>query len=56
MFFQFFRGKEAQKVYTGGAGLGLALAKQLLTSAKGKIWFESEQGKGTTFFVELPKK
>jgi signal transduction histidine kinase len=37
-----------------GSGLGLAIAKQGIDHMKGKIWFESEPGKGTTFFIELP--
>lgn len=37
-----------------GSGLGLAIARQGIEHMKGKIWFESEPGKGTTFFIELP--
>lgn len=38
-----------------GTGLGLAMSKQIVESMEGKIWFESEQGVGTTFFVSFPK-
>lgn len=38
-----------------GTGLGLAMAKQIVENAKGKLWFESQVNVGTTFFVSLPK-
>ena len=37
-----------------GSGIGLALCKRVIEKHKGKIWFESEVGKGTTFFFTLP--
>lgn len=36
-----------------GTGLGLSGAKRIVTAAHGKIYFETEQGRGTTFVVEL---
>jgi len=39
---------------SSGMGLGLPIVKNIITNAKGKIWFESELGKGTKFFVEFP--
>ena len=39
---------------SSGTGLGLAMCKGIVEQAKGRIWFETGQGKGTTFFVELP--
>ncbi|MGB3006346.1 MAG: ATP-binding protein [Chitinophagaceae bacterium] len=39
---------------SSGTGLGLAMCKGIAEQAKGTIWFETEQGKGTTFNVELP--
>lgn len=39
---------------SSGTGLGLAMCKSIVEKARGHIWFETEQGKGTTFFVELP--
>jgi len=39
---------------SSGTGLGLAMCKSIVEQAQGKIWFETELGKGTTFFVELP--
>lgn len=40
---------------TTGAGLGLAMVKQIVQNHNGEIWFETEEGKGTTFFVLVPK-
>ncbi len=37
-----------------GSGIGLAVAKRGIESAGGRLWFETEEGVGTTFFIELP--
>ncbi|MGM0508644.1 MAG: hybrid sensor histidine kinase/response regulator [Fusobacteriota bacterium] len=37
-----------------GTGLGLSIVKELVKILEGEIWFESELGKGTTFFVKIP--
>ncbi len=40
--------------YTG-SGIGLAVAKKGIESAGGRIWFETEEEKGTTFYIALPR-
>ncbi|MFW6206017.1 MAG: ATP-binding protein, partial [Gemmatimonadota bacterium] len=49
VFDRFFRVDPAVE----GSGLGLAITKRLVESGHGRIWFDSELGRGTTFFVEL---
>lgn len=39
---------------TSGTGLGLAICKGIVEKAKGSIWFETVEGRGTTFFIRLP--
>jgi len=38
-----------------GSGLGLAIAKQAIEQMQGRIWFDTEVGQGTTFYIELPE-
>ena len=37
-----------------GTGLGLAICRQIVEHYKGRVWAESELGRGSTFFLELP--
>jgi two-component system nitrogen regulation sensor histidine kinase NtrY len=39
---------------TSGMGLGLAIVKNIVENFSGRIWFETELNKGTTFFLEIP--
>lgn len=55
IFSEFFRASNAREVERTGTGLGLSIAKQVVERHKGKIWVESELGKGSTFSIELPK-
>ncbi|TSC57897.1 MAG: putative signal transduction histidine kinase [Candidatus Peregrinibacteria bacterium Greene0416_19] len=55
IFGKLFRASNIQNSVDGN-GFGLYVAKGAVESQGGKIWFESEEGKGTTFFVDLPLK
>jgi nitrogen fixation/metabolism regulation signal transduction histidine kinase len=39
---------------SSGTGLGLAITKKIVEGAEGRIWFETQKDKGTTFFIEWP--
>lgn len=52
LFSRFFRAENAINIQ--GTGLGLNIVKRYLDMLGGKIWFESSQGNGTTFFFEIP--
>lgn len=54
VFSKFFRADNAVKEDTTGTGLGLYITKNIIEAHKGKIWFESESGKGTTFYITIP--
>jgi len=54
IFTRFFRAGNAQLMEPDGSGLGLYITKQIVDRHKGKMWFESEESKGTTFHVTLP--
>ncbi len=54
MFSRFFRSSAAMKIETDGSGLGLFIAKTIIERHGGRIWFETEEGKGTTFFFTVP--
>ncbi len=54
LFEKFVRMENAKKVDANGSGLGLFIVKKVIDAHGGKIWFDSVEGQGTTFFIELP--
>jgi signal transduction histidine kinase len=55
IFERFYRADPSRARETGGAGLGLAIARQLAQAQGGSISVESDPGRGTTFTVTLPR-
>jgi len=54
IFERFYHSKVSEKAYYGGSGIGLAFSKQLVEMHFGSIDVQSELGKGTTIFLQLP--
>lgn len=54
IFERFYRVEKSRSLEGGGSGLGLAIAKHIVQMHGGKIWAESEPGKGMTLFFTLP--
>jgi two-component system sensor histidine kinase VicK len=54
IFSRLFRAENAKNLQPDGNGLGLYVVRQLVDLMNGSVWFESQENKGTTFFIELP--
>lgn len=54
LFDRFYRADESRNRDAGGSGLGLAIAKSIVEMHKGRIWAESETGKGLKVIIQLP--
>jgi signal transduction histidine kinase len=54
IFDKFYRATDAKKLSADGTGVGLYISKILLKELGGEIWFESNKGKGSAFYISLP--
>jgi len=54
LFEKFYRGKAREARTQHGTGLGLAIVRSIAERHGGKVWVESEQGKGSAFFLQVP--
>jgi signal transduction histidine kinase len=55
LFQKFYRLDNSATRTVGGSGLGLYIARKIIELYNGQIWVESELGKGSTFFINLPR-
>jgi signal transduction histidine kinase len=53
IFGRFFRARNALKVQTDGSGLGLYIVKSIIEKHGGRVWFESVENKGTSFYFTI---
>ncbi|HSE60874.1 MAG TPA: ATP-binding protein [Candidatus Saccharimonadales bacterium] len=56
IFSKLFRASNAQRVAVDGSGLGLYVTKAMVERTGGRIWFDSVEGQGSTFYITLPSK
>lgn len=54
LFEKFYRGKQREARNQPGSGLGLAIVLSIAENHRGRVWVESEVGKGSTFYLQIP--
>ncbi len=56
LFEKFYRARQREARAQYGSGLGLAIVRSIAEQHGGKVWVESELGKGSTFYLQIPLK
>jgi signal transduction histidine kinase len=54
LFDRFYRGRREEGDM--GSGLGLAIVKSIVERHNGRVWLDSQLGRGSTFFLQIPLK
>ena len=54
LFERFYRVRNEQTERKGGLGLGLYISSQITKQHEGRLWVESTEGQGSTFYLALP--
>jgi hypothetical protein len=54
IFDRFVQARNRRKMKNGGSGLGLTFCRKVMDAHQGYIWAESDEGKGSTFFILIP--
>ncbi len=55
IFEEFYRASNAKKNLASGSGIGLYTCKKYIDAHGGKIWFDSKEGFGSTFYFDIPQ-
>jgi two-component system sensor histidine kinase VicK len=55
VFDRFFRADESRARTVGGSGLGLSISREIAHAHGGRLWVDSEEGRGSAFSLALPR-
>jgi len=56
IFKKLFRADNVKEISPDGTGLGLYIVKSVVEQSGGRVWFDSTEGKGSTFYVTIPQE